>query len=89
MSLPNSSPYYRSPHSEALALFSLVGRDGNTVESLCELIAVPPEILEAWGKVPDRIMRAELEQIAKYRAKVMARFNRIVEESRKQCKTVQ
>jgi hypothetical protein len=36
-----------SPREEARILFAMVGRNGETVESLQELIAIPPQIQEA------------------------------------------
>lgn len=44
----------QSAHGEALGLYRMLGHDGNTVEALCELIAVPPKIeyvLRAFARV--------------------------------------
>ena len=43
-----------SPRQEARALFAMIGRNGDTVESIRKLIAVPPEI--------ERLLRLYLHQ---------------------------
>lgn len=61
-------------------LFSMIGRNGDSVDTIRELIAVPPEIetaLRAFaGEHPEE--QRGIERILKFREKVLAEFERVV-----------
>ncbi|MFY9531443.1 MAG: hypothetical protein WBC04_12360 [Candidatus Acidiferrales bacterium] len=69
-----------APAIEARALFTLIGRNGNTVEKIRALIAVPPEIeavLRAYAvRYPED--GASVEQALEFRRRVGEEFERLV-----------
>lgn len=72
----------QSARAEVLGLYRMLGHDGNTVEALRELIAVPPKI--------ERVLRAFarahpeeayfVERTLKFRQAVAREFERLVRE---------
>jgi hypothetical protein len=70
-----------TPEEEARALFAMIGRNGDTIESIRELIAVPPGI--------ERALRLYLhqhpedaegvERVLEFRQKVSEEFDRVAE----------
>ena len=58
----------QSARAEALGLYRMLGDDGNTVEALCELIAVPPlieRVLRAFAQAhPEEAYSIEVPQSA-------------------------
>ena len=73
-----------SPRAEALSLFAMVGRKGdNTVESVRDLIAVPPEteaalLLYAQENPEDA---QGIERVLQFRRHVAEEFERLAAES--------
>jgi hypothetical protein len=72
-----------APREEALTLFALVGRNGDTVESVRELIAVPPRI------EPALLLDAErnpedargVERVLQFRRRVAEEFEQLATDS--------
>lgn len=67
------------PQKEALSLFALVGRNGDTVESIRELIPVPPRIerrllLYAEQNPEDAW---DVEHVLEFRRRVVEEFERL------------
>lgn len=70
-----------SAKAEARMLFSLIGRNGDTLETVRELIAVPPEteaLLRQFAEEWPECARG-VEAILRYRRKVGEEFERLVE----------
>jgi len=72
-----------SPREEARILFAMVGRNGETVESLRELIEIPPEIEEALllyaRKYPEDAFG--IERVLRFRKQVAEEFQRLTSPS--------
>lgn len=70
----------QSASAEALGLYRMVGHDGNTVEALRVLIAVPPKIeraLQAFAKANPHEAHW-IESSLKFRQVVLEEFERLV-----------
>jgi hypothetical protein len=69
-----------APREEALCLFAMVGRNGDTVESVRELIAVPPRIEAALLLYAERNPEDALgiERVLQFRRRVAEEFERLV-----------
>ncbi len=69
-----------SPQAEARLLFSMIGRNGDSLESIRELISVPPHVetlLRAFAQEhPEH--GAGIEGILRYRLEVGREFERLV-----------
>ena len=68
-----------SPKEEARALFAMIGRNGVTVESIRELIAVPPGIEAALQLYMSRHSEDArgIEKVLRFRQRVRAEFDRL------------
>ncbi len=68
-----------APREEALTLFALVGRNGDTIESVRELIAVPPRIEAALLLYAERNPEDALgiERVLQFRRRVAEEFERL------------
>lgn len=68
-----------APREEALSLFALVGRNGDTVESIRELIAVPPHIEAALLLYAERNPEEAfgIERGLQFRRRVAEEFERL------------
>jgi hypothetical protein len=73
-----------APREEALSLFALVGRNGDTVESVRELIAVPHSIETALLLYAQRNPEDALgiERVLHFRRRVAEEFERLARENR-------
>lgn len=71
---------FPKPRADARLLFKLVGRNGDTVESICELLAVPQEVeAELWADAqayPKE--RKGIEKILRFRQRVAEEFEKLV-----------
>jgi hypothetical protein len=72
-----------TPLNEARNLFALVGRNGDTVDSIRELIAVPRWIEHALGLYAKRFPEdaPAIEKVLRFRTRVREEFDRLVRES--------
>lgn len=73
-----------APREEALSLFTLVGRNGDTVQSVRELIAVPPNIEAALWLYAERNPEdaQAIERVLQFRRRVAEEFERLEEQNR-------
>lgn len=73
-----------APREEAISLFALVGRNGDTVESVRELIAVPPRMEAALLLYAERNPEDALgiERVLQFRRRVAEEFERLEERRR-------
>jgi hypothetical protein len=73
----------QSAKAEALMLYAMLGRNGDTVESLRELIRVPAKIEAALRLYAskDREDGAGIEGVIEFRRRVSEEFERLVRES--------
>ncbi len=73
-----------SPTAEARVLFGLVGRNGDTVETIRELITVPEETeaaLQAFVRAyPEE--QGNIERVLRFRREVQAEFERLTGNAR-------
>lgn len=71
---------YAAPVIEARILFTLIGRNGNTVEKIRELIAVPPEIEAVLRAYTVRYPEdgASVGRALEFRRRVGEEFERLV-----------
>jgi hypothetical protein len=69
-----------APREEALSLFAMIGRNGDTVESVRELIAVPARIEAALLLYADRNPgdASGIERVLQFRHRVAEEFERLV-----------
>jgi hypothetical protein len=71
-----------SPIEEARVLFRLVDKNGDTVESLRELICVNDReltVLQEWAAFAPLVVAVGIESMVHFREKVLEEFNRLVE----------
>jgi hypothetical protein len=68
-----------TPRGEARLLFRLVGSNGDTIESIRELIAVPQEIEERLGLYAKRYPEEAptIEKVLSFRKRVREEFDRL------------
>ena len=71
-----------APREEALSLFALIGRNGDTVEPVRELIAVPPRMEAALLLYAERNPEDALgiERVLEFRRRVAEEFDRLEEQ---------
>ncbi len=70
-----------SAAAEAQSLFSLVGRNGDTIETIRELIAVPEETeaaLQALARACPQ-EQANIKRVLRFRREVQAEFERLLQ----------
>jgi len=76
-----------SPKAEALALYALLGKNGDTVETICAVISVPPKIeaaLRAYARKHAE-EREGIERILRFRKRVAEEFWRLITEGNPDC----
>jgi hypothetical protein len=73
-----------APREEAVSLFALIGRNGDTVESVRELIAVPPRMEAALLLYAERNPEDArgIERVLEFRRRVAEEFERLQEQKR-------
>jgi len=76
-----------TPREETRNLFALVGKNGDTVDSIRELIAAPPLIEHALGLYAKRFPEdaPPIEKVLNYRKRVREEFDRLVREVNSGC----
>jgi len=74
-----------TPKEEARNLYAMMARSGDTIESIRDLIAVPPEteaLLSLYAKHHPEDARG-IEKVLSFRKRVWEEFDRLVRESEK------
>ncbi len=74
-----------SAKQEALAVYAMLGKNGDSIESLRQLIAVSPiekAELEEWAACSSPAIALGIEHMISYRRQVLLQFDRLVENAR-------
>jgi hypothetical protein len=68
-----------SPREEARSLFAMIGRNGDTIDSIRELIAVPSDVEQALRLYIQRHPEdaAGIERVIEFRKRVAQQFERL------------